>query len=269
MFTKTNIVIGEKSGVRYAQGFVTFGPVKLNAYCFEVDGILIDSGSQSLSTELKSFFEQADFDELYITHNHEDHTGGAAFLQQTYDTPVYINEMSVNDCKQVGTYPLYRKFFWGKRKPFEAKPIGKIFSSRHAIWDVIATPGHSKDHLSFLNRSTKQLFSGDLYLHPKTKVIMRNEDIPTIIASIEKILTYNFEEVFCCHAGYIKDGRKALTDKLIYLTSLQEEVLALHNRGWKEKDIQKKFFPKKYPITYLSFGDWDSKHIIRTILAES
>ena len=267
MFTKTNIELGEKSGVHYAQSFVSFGPVKLNAYCFEVDGILIDSGAQSVLTDLKPFFEEADFDQLYLTHNHEDHTGGAAFLQQTYDIPVFINEISVNDCKQVANYPQYRKLFWGKRKPFEAKPIGKTFSSRHATWDVITTPGHTKDHLSFLNRSTKQLFSGDLYVHPKPKVIMPNEDIPTIIASLEKMLTYDFEEMFCCHAGYIKDGRKALEDKLAYLTSLQEEVLDLYEQGWKEKDIRKKIFPKRYPITYFSFGDWDSKHIIRTILS--
>ncbi len=266
MFKKTTIELGEMSAVRYVQSFVSFGPVKLNAYCFEVDGILIDSGSQSLLTDLQPFFEQADIDQLFLTHNHEDHTGGAAFLQQKYDIPVYINEMSVNDCKEVANYPLYRKFFWGKRKPFEANPIGNFFSSRQATWDVIDTPGHTKDHLSFLNNETGQLFSGDLYVQPKTKVIMRNEDIPTIIASLQKVLAYDFEEMFCCHAGYVKDGRKALTNKLEYLTSLQEEVLHLYKQGWKENEIRKKIFPKKYPITYLSFGDWDSNHLIRSIL---
>src|SRR5690625_3807736 len=115
MFTKTNIDLGEISGVRYAQGFVSLGPVKLNAYCFEIDGILVDSGAQSLLTDLKPFFEQAEFDQLYLTHNHEDHTGGAAFLQQTYDIPIFIHKISVNDCKQAANYPQYRKLFWGKR----------------------------------------------------------------------------------------------------------------------------------------------------------
>ena len=266
MFANTHIKLGEKSDVRFVQGFVSLGPVKLNAFCFEIDGILIDSGSQSLLADFKSFFNQADIDQLFLTHNHEDHTGGAAFLQQTYDIPVYINEMSVHDCKKVANYPQYRKVFWGKREPFEAKPIGNTFSSRHATWEVIATPGHTADHLSFLNQSTGQLFSGDLYVQPKTKVIMRNEDIPSIIASLQKVLTYDFEEMFCCHAGYVKDGRKVLTNKLEYLTSLQAEVLDLYKQGWEEKEIRKKMFPKKYPITYLSFGDWDSNHLIRSIL---
>src|SRR5690625_1712190 len=142
MFKKTTIELGEMSAVRYVQSLVSFGPVKLNAYCFEVDGILIDSGSQSLLADLKPFFEQADIDQLFLTHNHEDHTGGAAFLQQAYDIPVYINEMSVDDCRKVANYPQYRKFFWGKRKPFDAKQIGKTFSSRPATRDVIATLVH-------------------------------------------------------------------------------------------------------------------------------
>src|SRR5690625_2901796 len=51
--------------------------------------------------------------------------------------------------------------FWGKRRPFQAKPIGQTFNSRNATWDVIETPGHTKDHLSFLNQETGQLFTED------------------------------------------------------------------------------------------------------------
>lgn len=75
--------------------------------------------------------------------------------------------------------------------------------------------------------------------------------------------------MFCCHAGYVKDGRTALTKKLEYLTAFQEKVLDLHQQGLTEKQIQKQLFHKKYPITYLSFGEWDSLHMIRSILTQS
>lgn len=154
----------------------------------------------------------------------------------------------------------------GKRQPFQANPIQDTFESRQATWNVIATPGHTTDHLSFINKQTGQLFSGDLYVHPKTKVVLRNESIPRTIASLEKILTYDFGEMFCCHAGYVVDGRKAITNKLEFLTSFQEEVIELNKQGLNEKEIMNKMFKKKYPITYLSFGEWDSVHMIRSIL---
>jgi len=266
MFVKTKSAVNEMRNVRFINGLVTLGKMKLNALCFEVDGILIDTGSQSLFNEFKHFFDQADVDKVVITHHHEDHTGGAAYLQKEYELPIYMNEISIEECRQKSNYPLYRKLFWGRRRPFYAHPIGKTFTSRNATWDVIETPGHSKDHLSFLNRETGQLFSGDLYVHPKTKLILRDEDIPTIIKSIETVLTYDFTELFCCHAGYMKDGRQALTRKLNYLTDLQENILSLHKKGYSEQEIQAQMFKKKYPIMYFSFGEWGTIHIIRSIL---
>lgn len=268
MFTKTKTELGEESAVRFINGLVSFGPVNLNVYCFEVDGVLIDSGSQTLLSNFKPFFADADIDQLVLTHNHEDHTGGAAFIQQTYGIPISIHPMSVDTCTHKANYPFYRKLFWGKRAPFQAQPLGDTFESRTATWDVIHTPGHAEDHLAFLNKETGQLFSGDLYVHPKTKVVLRNESTPTMIASLTNMLTYDFAEIFCCHAGYVKDGRQALMNKLEYLSEFQEKVLDFHRQGLTEKQIQQKMFRKKYPITYLSFGEWDSMHMIRSIIAD-
>lgn len=268
MLVKTNTQIGEKSNVRFINGSVSLGSVKLNVYCFEIDGVLIDTGAKSLLNAFKPFFQKIDVDKVMITHNHEDHTGAAAYLQKQYHLPVFMNPMSITEGKEKPSYPLYRKFFWGSRKPFQAVPIEATFNSRNATWDVIATPGHKEDHLAFLNRETGQLFSGDLYVHPRTKVILRNESIPTTIDSLRKMVTYDVGEMFCCHAGYIQYGKKALHKKLDYLTSFQEEVVQLHGKGWSEKEIQQKMFHKKYPITFLSRGEWNSSHMIHSILTE-
>lgn len=269
MFLKRKTIVKEESNVRFVNGLVSLAGVKLNVFCFEVDGVLIDTGSQSLLTEFHPFFNEVDIDQVVLTHFHEDHTGGAAYLQQKYAVPIFMNEMSIEACAQKATYPLYRKLFWGRRRPFQAQPIGEGFASRNATWKVIETPGHAIDHLSFLNEKTGQLFSGDLYVHPHTKVILRDESIPSIIRSIEKVLTYDFEELFCCHAGYVQDGPKALTEKLHYLKELQENILSFHKQGYTEHEIYKKVINRKYPITYLSFGEWGSKHIISSVINEA
>ena len=255
--------------IRLGNGTIRFQSIRLNVFSFDVDGVLIDAGAYSLLDQFKPFFAEADVDKLVISHYHEDHTGGAKYLQDTYGLPVYMNEMTMLDCQQKADYPLYRRLFWGKRPAFGAEPIGNTFESRNATWDVIDTPGHAKDHLSFLNRQTGQLFTGDLYVTPKTKVVLREENVPTIIASLERVLTYDFDEVFCCHAGYVKECRQALKRKLEYLLDLQGNVQALRDQGLNEHEIHAQLFKKTYPITRVSFGEWDSKHIVHSILAEN
>ena len=266
MVIKTRITEGNESNVRFVNGIVSMGKIKLNVYCFETDGILIDTGAPQLLSEFKSFFKKADVDQVMLTHSHEDHVGGAAFLQKDYKLPIYMNDISVEEASKKASYPFYRKVFWGRREPFHAIPIGETFHSRQANWDVIQTPGHSQDHLSFLNQTTGQLFTGDLFVQPHTKIILRDESIPTIISSIERVLTYDFGEIYCCHAGYVKDGRTMLIKKLHYLKELGEKIFTLQKQGYSEKEIQLQLFKKRYPISYISLGEWDSIHIVRSVL---
>lgn len=269
MLVKSSARRGKASGVQWMEGFVSFGRVRLNVIAYHIDGVLIDTGAATLIKEFKGFFEEVEAKKVLITHDHEDHTGGAAFLAEKLGIPIYVNESVVKNCTKKASYPFYRKFFWGKRAPFQAEGIGSTFTSDNARWQVIETPGHAADHLAFLNEETGQFFSGDLYVHPHTKLILRDESIPTIMASIEKVLTYDFEEMFCCHAGFVPDGKKAFRAKLQYLAELQGKVLDLHEKGWGEKAIRREVFPKKYPITLLSFGEWDAHHIIHTIIRDS
>ncbi|MDW0117652.1 MBL fold metallo-hydrolase [Sporosarcina thermotolerans] len=266
MFLKRESVVDKQSNVRFINGRLSFASVRLNVHCFEVDGVLIDTGAHALSKEFNAFFTEADVDQVVVTHSHEDHTGGAAHLQKIYGLPILMNGISIEECRQKADYPLYRQLFWGKRRPFQAKPIGETFTSRNATWDVIETPGHAKDHLSFLNQETGQLFSGDLYVHPKTKLILREESIPQIISSLQHVLTYDFEELFCCHAGYVKDGRRALLNKLSYLQELRDRIYSLEKQGYGEQEIHSLIFKKKYPMTRFSSGEWDSIYIVRSIL---
>jgi endoribonuclease LACTB2 len=256
------------SYVTFGNGTVAVQGVKLNVHCFVIDGVLIDTGAQSLAKEFRSFFNKQEIEQVVITHFHEDHTGCAAYLQNHLKLPIYMSEIKLDYCKSKPDYPLYRKYFWGKRAPFHAKPIGKTFSSRHATWDVIETPGHAIDHLSFLNRETGQLFTGDLYCQERTKVVLREESIPTLINSLKTVLASDFEEVFCCHAGYLKDGRSSLQRKLKYLVDLEGEILKLHGNGLSSSEIKAMLFPKKYPIIFFSSGEWDSLHIINSVIQE-
>lgn len=269
MLFKKSFDQDEKNGVQMANGKISFQQIKLNVYCFFVDGVLIDTGAEALKKQFSTFFKQFDIDQVAITHFHEDHTGGAASLQKERNIPLYMSDIKREYCMKKADYPLYRKLFWGKRKPFEAKPFGDSFQSKNAEWKVIETPGHAIDHVAFLNTETGQLFSGDLYCQEKTKVILKEESIPTIIQSLQKVFKYDFGDVFCQHAGYLDNGRTALERKLDHLLHLQGDILKMHQEGKSPTEIKENLFPKKYPIITLSSGEWDSQHIVDSVIEDS
>lgn len=268
MLLKKSFQEGSAEGVQFGKGTVSLPGVTLSVYSYSVDGVLIDTGSKSLEKDFMPFFKKQDVDKIVITHHHEDHTGCAKVLKKEMDVPVYMNPVKIDECKKRAGYPLYRKVFWGLRKPFSAIPLEKTFQSRNATWDVIETPGHAPDHVAFLNRETGQLFSGDLYVQTRTNVVLKDESIPTIIQSIEKVLSYDFDSMFCCHAGYLKDGRKALERKREYLLELEDRVLTLHKKGLPPEEIKSQLFTNKIPFEFFSGGEWGAIHIIRSIIRE-
>jgi len=237
-------------------------------FAYLVDGMLIDTGPQSLETDFISYYTDHPFDLVALTHSHEDHSGTASWVQTNTNVPIYVHKKGIKICAQPCMYPKYRQATWGVRNEFRAMPLGEVIHSRSQEWQVIYTPGHAEDHVSFLNKDTGQLFSGDLFVSPKTKVIMRSESIPVIMNSLQTLLTYDFGSIYCSHSGYIQNGKEMMKQKLEHLEFLCGEVKRYHKEGFSIREINEKLFPKKYPIVDISEGEWDSMHIVASILSE-
>lgn len=267
MLVKKSFERGEQSGVATGNGKLSFGGVKLNVYSYFLDGVLIDTGAQSLRKPFLQYFAELPIERVNITHYHEDHSGLAAALQHQ-GLPIYMNASSLAIGAKKGDYLLYRKVFWGRRHAFKAQAVTERFSSASSEWLSIPTPGHAFDHLAYLNETTGQLFTGDLYCGEKTKVMLREESMPTVIKSLQHVLTYDFAEVFCNHAGYIAGGRSALTRKLNYLQELQHTIVQKHQQGLTATEITTALFPRKYPIVKLSHGEWDALHIVTSTIKD-
>ncbi|WP_110928982.1 MBL fold metallo-hydrolase [Bacillus massiliglaciei] len=233
---------------------------------YVIDGLLIDTGSQSLLPDFIPFFKANDFEKAVLTHYHEDHSGGAKWLQEHLAIPLYCNPISVETFGKEAEYPEYRHAIWGAREAFKAVPLEEAFSSRKEKWRAIFTPGHAFDHLVFLNESRGAVFSGDLYVTPRTKLMLREESVPEIIDSIHRLLEFDFGEIYCSHAGHIPNGKEMFRRKLEYLENLQGKVIQMDQKGWTAAEIQQSLFPRKYPLIDISEGEWDSLHIITSIL---
>lgn len=258
--------IKDNSGVIAAKGTTDENRGNMDVYVFLVDGVLIDTGPQTLLEDFIPFFKKGDFDQVVITHHHEDHTGGAKWIQDHFKVPIYIHEDAVDLCVTAADYPLYRQIVWGQREGFTAKPLEKKFKSRASQWEAIYTPDHAFDHMVLLNHSTGTLFSGDLFVTPRPKVMLSFESVPVIMESIRKVLAYDFEEMYCSHAGYVRNGKDMLKRKHDYMEKMSVEILELYDKGWSVEEIQSKLMPPKYPIIGLSDGEWDTLHFITSVL---
>lgn len=258
--------IQEINGVVCAKGSTASSRGSMDIHVFLVDGLLIDTGPQTILEKFIPFFEESDFDQVILTHHHEDHTGGARWIQDHRKVPIYIHPLAVDLCAKDGEYPLYRRMVWGGREAFDANPLPEIFQSRTANWEAIHTPDHAFDHVALLNRHTGMLFSGDLFVTPRPKIMLSFESVPVIMESIRRVLNYDFAEMFCCHAGYVPNGKELLRKKLDYMENKSGQIIDLYKQGMSNKEIQEKLMPGTYPIIQISNHEWDTMHFITSVL---
>lgn len=258
--------ISKVNGVVCAKGTSASNRGSMDVYVFLVDGQLIDTGPHSLLDEYIPFFQSSHFDQVILTHHHEDHTGGAKWIQQKRQVPIYIHPLSVDLCAKEGEYPFYRQMVWGKREAFDCLPLPTTFESQTSKWEAIHVPDHAFDHMALLNQSTGTLFSGDLYVTPRPKLMLSFESVPVIMESIRKVLAYDFSDMYCCHAGYVPNGKMMLQKKLDYMENKSGEILDLYKQGLTSEEIKEKLMPSNHPIIQLSNNEWDTLHFITSVI---
>ncbi len=236
--------------------------IKLSLYV--VDGLVIDTGPSCLAKEIRPFFSNHPIEQVALTHIHEDHSGMAGWLQEKYSVPVYLHHDSVSYAEQPGQYPLYRHIFWGSRPPFQGQHFPHQISTDKYEFDVIDAPGHCAAHNVFHEKNQGWLFTGDLYLGSQQVVAIREEDMALTITTLEKLVKLDFRTLFCAHSGVRENGQLLLQAKLDYLRELQEKVNNLKKQGLNDRQIDRRLFPQKSPITYVSRGEWSSLNLVRT-----
>ncbi len=263
----SNLKITRHRGVDCAMATVSLLGSRLNVYVYISGGLLVDTGPSGLARVFTAYFKEQPVKQAVITHYHEDHSGNAWWLEKR-GVPVYIHHSSVSTCRERARLPVYRRLFWGKREGFSPRPLPAVLETEAGQMRVIETPGHSFDHITLLDPESGALFTGDLVVSPKTKLVMRTENVPQIMESLRKLLSYDFKTVYCGHAGVVEKGRDWVKAKLDYLEDLRGKVLELHNKGWSIRAINKKLFPKIAPLFFVSCGEWASSHIIRSLIED-
>jgi len=240
-------------------------PFRLQVWLYVVDGVLIDTGANNTVKVINRLSQQEKINCAAITHIHEDHTGGGAWIKNNLKIPVYLPANSIPEAAIKTSLPLYRRLPWGNREAFIADPMPPFIETEKVRLDVIATPGHHKDHVIFYEKNKGWIFTGDVFVNRQQKVALGDENIGDAIKSLSKLTQLNIDKMFCAHSGIHDDGKEKLQAKLDFLLDLQHKVNTLKKEGLSLEEIDKRLFPKKHSWTFVSHGEWSTFNIVRTI----
>jgi hydroxyacylglutathione hydrolase len=154
---------------------------------------------------------------LLLTHAHGDHGGGAAHLRDRTEVQVYAGAdtarvlrsgdeeaVSLPAARQAGVYP--QDYIYRACAVDHVLAAGDVVALGQLQIEMIATPGHSHDHCSYLvtARERRYLVVGDAIFHGGRIVLQNTYDcnVPQSIASIQHLATYDFDALLPGHLTF-------------------------------------------------------------------
>lgn len=249
--------------IKLGYGFLT-RPI-MNVHCFIVDGILIDTAQSLMRKDLMSILKTRKIDKVLLTHFHEDHSGNAAEIKRSFNIPVYGHPLTIKKMGKGYRILPFQHLMWGKADLLDMELVPPIIKGNSIELEPVHTPGHSKDHTVYYEKKQGWLFSGDLYLADKIKYFRADENFHDTIASLKKVLSLDFNSLFCAHCPQPAKGRKLILKKLEYLKNFKGETNRLHKQGHDIKSIIEKMNMKEAALIKLfTFGNVSLAHMVRS-----
>jgi hydroxyacylglutathione hydrolase len=185
----------------------TFNDFQENTYLLYDDtkeAIIIDAGCYYPQEEqlLKDFVAARELKVLALvnTHGHIDHVWGNAAMLAHYQVPLIAHEGFEEEVEGSKVFLKQYEQYGFVLKPF-ASPSrfvkeGDEISFGNTKLSVLFTPGHSPHHLSFFDKESNSLFSGDvLFKDGIGRWDFRGGNYDTLLTSIKEVLLPLGDEV--------------------------------------------------------------------------
>jgi hydroxyacylglutathione hydrolase len=201
------------------RGF-TVGPVQENTWIARRDGaieaLLIDPGDEA--ERLLQAIEAlgVTIAAILITHTHFDHVGAVAPLARATGAPVYCPEGEVQWLENIVTYPGFGPY--EGYTPEHTVAGGDRLALAGFDIDVIATPGHSPDHVTYSLADEQAIFSGDVLFQGSVgRTDLPGADHATLMRSIATLLDTLPDEtrVIPGHMGATTLGRERASNPFL------------------------------------------------------
>lgn len=231
---------------------------------YVVDRLLIDSGPHRTRREMVDIARQHGVQQVYCTHQHEDHIGGNGTLFRTLGLTPQAGVDTVAHLQAPPRIHLYRWFGWGHAEATPAQAVRRVTTERY-VFDVIPTPGHCPDHTILYEPQQRWVFGGDLFIHERAKYLRVDEDLPTLIQSLRRVQALAPAVLFCGHAGIIEDPSAAIDRKLAYWHQLRVDIATRKARGQSLTAIRDSLLGEEGLMARLSRGHLSKMNMVRAL----
>ncbi|MFB0944787.1 MAG: MBL fold metallo-hydrolase [Spirosomataceae bacterium] len=237
----------------YRFGYSLIGKPFLSVYCYEVDGLLIDTAQRNCEQKVLKTFEEKQINSILLTHWHEDHSGNAEALASFHEAIIYAPSQCLSQLKNGFKVLPYERLLFGEIRLITQviQPFPKEIITENYRLTPVFTPGHSEDHTAFIEPDKGWLFAGDLFVGIEIRFFRKGEKFWPQVESFKRILEYDFDVIFCGHHPRLKDGRKWMQRKLQHFEDFGGRVRELHERGFSVKEVMKEMKLKENTLLNL------------------
>jgi len=191
----------------------------------------------------------ASLDRIVLTHAHPDHIGGVEQVRARH-----------------GDLPLRKMPLPASDRGLAVEPLGDgdIVEVEGATLEAVWTPGHASDHLCFVLREEKVLFTGDMVLGAGTTVIPPDGDLGDYLDSLRRLLALDIDRIFPAHGPAIEEPKRKIEEYLAHRALRDEQILAgLRDGVRRTEDLVRRIYTDVPEFLHRAAGVSVESHLRR------
>jgi ribonuclease/clavin/mitogillin len=234
--------------------------VGLDVSTYVIDGVMIDTGFHRARRRLLAAVRTMDVRAAIVTHWHEDHAGNVSLLA-SQGLPLLVRGDTEGTLRTRPHVQLYRRVVWGYAHAL-TRPLIPFDGGR---FECIHTPGHSADHQVVWDPTTGTLFSGDLWLGVRSRVLHASEDPYAIVNSLRIVEALQPTRMFDAHRGMVENPAAAIRAKIDWMSQTLGTVEKQIAEGRSDRQIVNDVLGGEEMSAVVSRGDYSRRNLVKAV----